>query len=107
MSADNVQCRGTTAEVAGAMSNLSDRQLLIEERCFRRRICLTPNRANPGPVQKMRRTVIMEQEVMLCCREEPVCLLPVLDAHRDFCVKRGYHYEEDALYYAGQGTGDP
>ena len=58
MSANNVQFKGTTAEVAEVKSNLSDGQLPADERCFRRRICLMPNRANSGAAQNMCRTVI-------------------------------------------------
>ena len=105
MSADNVQCMSTTAEVAEVMSNLSDWQLPTGERYFRRRICLMPIGADPGAAQKMCRTVIMD--LMLCCRGQTSCLFPVLEAHRDFYLREETPYEKDTLYYLGKGSGDP
>ena len=60
MSTNRIQFISTTAEVAEAKSNLPDWQLPADERYFRRRICLMPNRANPGTAQNMCRTVIIK-----------------------------------------------
>ena len=65
MSMDSIQFRGTTAEVAKTISTLPDWQLPDGERGNRRRICLTPNRANPGTAQNMCRTVIISYDVVL------------------------------------------
>ena len=65
MSVNRIQFRSTTAEVAEVMSNLSGWQLPAGERYFRRRICLTPIRADPGAAQNMCRTVIVLRDVVL------------------------------------------
>ena len=62
-------------------------------------------REDPGAAQKMRRTVI---EMMLCCRDErrPFALCY---KHRAFydTSREETSYEEDTLYHAGEGEGDP
>ena len=104
MSANNVQFKGTTAEVAETKSSLSDWQLLTDERGFRRRICLMPNRANPGAAQKMCRTVTI---VWCCAAGKKLCVCSPCCVHGDFLFERGNDYEEDTFYYPGKGQGDP
>ena len=83
MSADRIQFRSNTAEVAEVNSSLRDWQLPAGERCFRRRILPDAKQGNPGAAQNMCRTVIMKENDVVLPGPNLV-FVPCACLHRDF-----------------------
>ena len=106
MSLNRVQFTSTTAEVAEAKSNLPDWRVPAGERCFRRRICLTPSREILG-LHRICAELSSYGECDVVLPGPDLVFAPRACLHGDFELLRGNDHEKDTLYHIGKGIGDP